>query len=100
MKELEVNCVCRAHLGADHQHITHIGHDRNGWRLAREQVVARIEARIEAFFVLNRKTGERSYIGVVRDGDAPPYLRVYLDGIWNDKLLSLPECGPHCEMIG
>lgn len=97
MKEFEVNCVCRAHQGATHEHITHIGHSRDGWRLPRALAVERIEARAEAFFVLNRKTGERSYIGVVREGARPPFLRVFLDGIWNDRLLTLPDCGHRCD---
>lgn len=99
MKEFEVTCVVRAHGGAQHEHITHIGHSANGWRLTRELVVQRIEARSEAFYVVNRKTGERGYIAVSRDGPSP-YLRVHLDGIWTDKLLTLPECGPHCEVVG
>lgn len=100
MREFEVNCVSRAHPGASHEHITHVGHDRNQWRLSSEAVMLRIESRTEAFFVLNRKTGERAYIGVVREAGQPPYLRVFLDGVWTDKLLTLPECGPGCEAIG
>lgn len=100
MRDFEVNCVTRAHRGAGHEHITHLGHDGNRWRLSSEAVVRRIESRTEAFFVLNRKTGERAYIGVVREAGQTPYLRVYLDGVWTDKLLQLPEAGPGCEAIG
>lgn len=100
MKDFEVNCLCRSRGGAGHQHITHIGHSSNGWRLACELAIERIETRAEAFYVLNRKTGERSYIGVMREGDGPPFLRVFLDGIWNDKLLTLPDCGQNCDNVG
>jgi hypothetical protein len=82
-----------------HEHITHIGHNVNQWRLTREAAVARIESKSEAFYTIDQATGKRVYIGVVRETGKVPYLRTYADGKWNDNLLAQSECGPNCKLV-
>ncbi|WP_174556755.1 hypothetical protein [Pandoraea vervacti] len=37
MKEYEVNCVNKPNRSSAHEHITHIGHSANKWRLRQRQ---------------------------------------------------------------
>lgn len=96
MKEFEVTCINRPYLGRSHQHITHIGNASAGWRITRESAIARIEAKTEAFYTIDKPTGQRAYIGVVREWSSAPYLRAHIDGKWNDSLLAQGICGPEC----
>jgi len=99
MKEYEVNCVSRQNGTATHECITHIGHSGHQWRLSRESAILRIESKTEAFYTLDRATGRRAYIGVIREPGKPPYLRSYADGAWNDRLLGLGRCGVGGEAL-
>jgi len=99
MKEYEVNCVNKPHRDSPHEHITHIGHTGNKWRLAREVAITRIESKTEAFYTVDRVTGKRAYIGVHREAGKLPYLRTYSDGKWNNNLLSQSECGAECKLL-
>lgn len=38
MKEFEVNCINKLNRNSAHEHITHIGHTTNQWRLTRDEV--------------------------------------------------------------
>ncbi|KVG26889.1 hypothetical protein BGV70_22930 [Burkholderia ubonensis] len=69
------------------------------WRLTTEVAIARIESKSEAFYTVDRTTGKRAYIGVVRVPDKAPYLRTYADGQWNDNLLAQSECGVACKIV-
>jgi hypothetical protein len=61
--------------------------------VTREEVVRSIDARTNTFYVVDRVTGKRAYVGVVRPTDGrAPFLQTYADGVWNNNLLSLPEC--------
>ncbi|WP_107313537.1 DUF3892 domain-containing protein [Burkholderia metallica] len=100
MKEYEVNCVNKSNRGSRHEHITHIGHTGNMWRLTTDVAIARIESKSEAFYTVDRTTGKRAYIGVVREGGGKaPYLRTHADGKWNDNLLAQGECGVACKVV-
>lgn len=99
MKEYEVNCVNKPNRSSAHEHITHIGHSANKWRLTREAAIARIESKSEGFYTIDKTTGKRAYIGVVREAGKLPYLRTYADGKWNDNLLAQSECGVDCKLI-
>ncbi|WP_063909715.1 DUF3892 domain-containing protein [Burkholderia ubonensis] len=99
MKEYEVNCMNKPNRGSFHEHITHIGHTGNKWRLTTEVAIARIESKSEAFYTVDRTTGKRAYIGVVRVAGKAPYLRTYADGKWNDNLLAQDECGGACKIV-
>jgi hypothetical protein len=83
-----------------HEHITHIGNSGQ-WRMSREEAIRRIDSKQEAFYTVDRSTGRKMYVGVVRgDGMKAPYLRTHADGKWNDNLLSLAECNGSCKLIG
>ena len=62
-----------------------------GWTLTREQVVSSMETGEHTFHTL--VNGRRAYLRVVRDGVHHPYVQTYADGVWQDNLLALPECG-------
>lgn len=98
MNEFEINCVNKPDRFSKHEHITHVGNTIQGWRLTREAVITRITAKTEAFFTIDRVTGKKAYIGVVREAGKHPYLRTYADGAWNNNLLDLPECS-NCRLI-
>src|SRR5690242_9959941 len=100
-KEFVVTCINKPNRVSAHEHITHIGNIVANWRLTREEAIRRIDAKQEAFYTIDRATGRKVYIGVVRgDGSKAPYLRTYADGKWNDNLLALGECNSACQLIG
>ena len=99
MKEFEVNCINKSDRSSRHEHITHIGNSIGQWRLKRETAIARIESKQEAYYTIDKLTGKRAYIGVVREAGKAPYLRTYADGKWNDNLLAQPECGSTCKIL-
>lgn len=99
MQEHQVNCINKANRESRHEHITHIGNSINQWRLTRETAIVRIESKQEAFYTVDKTTGKRAYIGVVREAGKAPYLRTHADGKWNDNLLAQPECGSSCKLI-
>lgn len=100
MREFEVNCVTRLGRSGGHEQVTHVGHTVNYWRLTRESVIRRVESGVEAYYTLDKASGERHYIGVVREIGHAPYLRTQHAGGWTDHLLALPECGRTCELVG
>jgi hypothetical protein len=85
---------------SSHEHITHIGNSADNWRITRETAIQKIESKQEAFYTVDRTSGRRVYVGVVRDGTHAPYLRTYADNKWNDNLLALAECNGSCKLIG
>jgi hypothetical protein len=94
MADCRVTCITKLHPLSSHEHITHIGNPTANppWRWTREQVIASIDSRTNTFFVIDPRTGRRADIGVVREVGRAPFLRTYADGVWNDNLLSLPQC--------
>jgi hypothetical protein len=101
MKEFQVTCINKPDRMSPHEHITHIGNTANNWRLTREEAIRRIDAQEEAFFTVDRTTGRKMYVAVVRgDGFKAAYLRTHADGKWNDNLLAQYECNGSCKLIG
>jgi Protein of unknown function (DUF3892) len=99
-KEYEVTCITKPDRFNQHEHITHIGNMAGNWKLTRESAIQRIEGKEEAFFTIDKTTGKKVYVGVVRnDGGKPPYLRTYADGKYNDNLLAQQECGAGCTIV-
>jgi Protein of unknown function (DUF3892) len=98
MSEFEVNCITKPNRESRHEHITHIG-NVSGWRVTREAAIARIESKQEAFYTIDRQTGRKVYIGVVREAGKAPFLRTHADGKWNDNLLAQSECGANCKLV-
>ena len=99
MPEHLVTCINKPNRESRHEHITHIGNLVNEWRLTREEAIRRIDAKTEAFYTIDRTTGAKIYIGVVREVGKNPYLRTHADGKWNDNLLALAECTGSCKII-
>jgi hypothetical protein len=103
MKEFQVTCINKPNRMSSHEHITHIGNitndPANRWRLAREEAIRRIEAREEAFYTVDRATGNKMYIDVVRETGRNPFLRTHADGKWNDNLLAQTECDGTCKLL-
>jgi len=99
MKEFEVNCINKLNRDSQHEGITHIGNSNTQWRLTRAEAVRRIEANTEAYYTVDKSTGHRAYIGVVREQGKEPYLRTYADKKWNNNLLAQPECGADCKIV-
>lgn len=100
MSEFEVTCINKPNRESRHEHITHIGNTGAGWRLTREVAIGRIESNQETFYTVDRQTGKRAYVGVVRETGKTPYLRTHADGKWNDNLLAQRECdGTACKLI-
>ena len=103
MKEFQVTCINKPNRMSSHEHITHIGNitndPANRWRLAREEAIRRIEAKEEAFYTVDRATGNKMYIDVVRETGRNPFLRTHADGKWNDNLLAQTECAGTCKLL-
>lgn len=100
MKEFEVTCVNKPDRNSAHEHIIHIGNSAGQWRITRELAIKKIDAKEEAFYTIDRSTGNKVYVGVVRgDGLKAPYLRTHADGKWKDNLLALDECNGACKLI-
>ncbi len=99
MSEFEVNCITKPNRESRHEHITHIGNAGAGWRITREEAIRRIENNKESFYTLDRQSGRKVYIGVVREAGRMPFLRTHADGKWNDNLLAQRECGATCRLV-
>ena len=99
MEGFEVNCVNKRNRNSTHEHITHIGNTHTLWRMTRESAITLIDSKPEAFYTIDKSTGKRIYIGVVREQGKAPYLRTYADGKWSDNLLAQDECGSSCKII-
>ena len=100
MDEFEVSCVNKPDRNSRHEHITHIGNINNNWRLTREEAIRRIDAKQQAFYTVDRTTGQKVYIGVYREQGRAPFLRTHADGKWSDNLLAQAECGANCKILG
>ena len=99
MNEFQVTCINKPNRESAHEHITHIGNSESNWRITRESAIKRIESEKERFYTVDHATGNRAYIGVVRETGKAPYLRTHADKKWNNNLLALAECGGTCSVI-
>jgi hypothetical protein len=99
MNEFEVNAINKPHRQSSHEHITHIGNNDRDWRMSREEAIRRIDSEKEAFYTVDKTTGKKVYIGVVREQGKAPFLRTHADGKWNDNLLALPECNVSAKLV-
>ena len=101
MKEYEVGCINKPNRLSPHEHITHIGNNMTVpcWRMTREKAISWIDAKTALFYTVDRPTGKKMYIYVVRETSKVPYLRTFADGKWNDNLLALRDCDGNCGLI-
>jgi hypothetical protein len=97
MAEFEVNCINKPNRESRHEHITHIG--GQGWRLTREAAIRRIDSGSESYYTIDRQTGKKVYVGVVRADGRLPFLQTHADGKWNDNLLAQRECDNTCKLV-
>ena len=88
MTDVQVTCINKIPRDNPHEGITHLG--GSGWRWTRQQVIDSIEARTNTFYT--RVGNRRADVGVV-NGPHGKYVRTHADGVWNDNLLALDECG-------
>jgi hypothetical protein len=72
----------------------------NRWRMTREEAIRQIDAKEAAYYTIDRSTGLKVYIGVVREAYKVPFLRTHADGKWNDNLLALADCDGTCKLVG
>lgn len=100
MAEFQVTCINKKDRSSSHEAISHIGNQEQKWRLSRKEAVRRIESKEASFFTVDRTTGRKMYVGVVRENGKEPYLRTHADGKWNDNLLAQPECDSSCKIVG
>jgi len=98
MSEKHIICINKPHHQSAHEHITHIGNLTEKWRITRETAIYQIEANINQFYTIERATGKKCYIGVVKEAGKPPFLRSHADGKWNDNLLAQSECDSSCRL--
>jgi hypothetical protein len=98
MREFEVTCVNKPDRLSRHEHITHIGNNANKWRLTREAAIQRIDSKLEAYYTIDPNSGQKVYIGVVREAGKAPYLKTNADGKWSDNLLALADCSGSAEV--
>lgn len=99
MPEHQVTCINKPHHQSSHEHITHIGNAGAGWRMTRETAIQQIDNNINQFYTVDRSTGKKCYVGVVREPGKHPYLRTHADGKWNDNLLAQSECNGSCRLV-
>ena len=99
MAEYHVTCINKPEHLSSHEHITHIGNLAERWRVTREAAIHQIENKISQFYTIDRTTGKRCYVGVVREVGKNPYLRTHADGKWNDNLLAQAECDSSCRIV-
>ena len=104
MNEYQVTCINKPYRMSPHEHITHIGNvtnvPENRWRMTREEAIRQIDAKEASFYTIDRSTGRKVYIGVVREPFKDPFLRTHADGKWNDNLLALADCDGTCKLVG
>ena len=94
-----IDSINKPHRFNEHEHITHVGNNYEGWRMTREAVIRLIDSKQESFCTQNRSTGETAHVGVVHETGKAPYLRTYADGAWTNNLLSLPECNLSSTLV-
>jgi hypothetical protein len=99
MKEFLVTCVSKTKNEDGPNHVTHIGNNSLWWRITKRSAIRRIRSKKEAFYVIDRVSGKRLYIGVFSGSWRKTYLRTQEDGVWNDYLETLPECTTDCELL-
>lgn len=92
MPELQVTCVTKPDRFSAHEHITHIGGNWTPRILRVEEAIDLIDSGKAAFYTVEKATGKRADVRVVRVDGKRPHLRTVADGYYNDNLLALSEC--------
>lgn len=98
-REYEINAVSLREGLRRHDCVTHIGNNRQGWRLSRLSAIDRIESGWEAFYTVHPQTGVRSYLAICKGETHWPYLRTRFADMWSDGLLALDICDKNCQLL-
>lgn len=99
MAEYQVTCINKPHHLSQHADITHIGNLADKWRLTLEGAIYQIEKKVSKFYTVNKTTGRRCFLEVVRELGGKPYLKAHSDAKWIDDLLTQEECDDNCRII-
>jgi hypothetical protein len=97
--ELEVSCITRAIRKGSDDEVAFIGNRSQHWCVSREVAINRVSVRSEAYYMVDRTTGHRAYVGVQRQEGKPPRLRITSNGTWNDDLWTLARCDGNCKLL-
>lgn len=90
MAEYQVSCINKQPRDNTHEGIQFLGGPGGGgWKTTRQKVVSLIEGG-EHFYTLN--TGKKAYLKVRVSAAGNKYVQTEADGVWQNNLLSLPEC--------
>jgi hypothetical protein len=99
MAEYQVTCIRKPHHQSMHEHITHIGNLAEKWLRTRETVIQQIDGNVSQFYTVDKTSGKKCYVAVVREAGKHPYLRTHADGKYNDNLLAQTECDSSCRLL-
>lgn len=99
MFELEVNCIVRAIRNGSEDDVVFMGNRSQHWCVSRELAIQRVSVGREAYYTVDRGTGQRSYVAVERPEGKPPRLRTTANGSWNNDLLAQGRCGNKCKLL-
>jgi hypothetical protein len=101
MNEYLVTCINKRDRMSSHDHITHIGNITSAtpWRMTREDAIVQIDAKTAAFYTVERSSGKKMHVAVIRETGKHAYLRTHADGKWNDNLLAQAECTSNCTLV-
>ena len=87
-----IRCINKLPRNNPYERITHVGgYGTSHWTLPVSEVVRRIEAREEAFYV-ERPQGDQVDVVVRTSRHGNKYIKTTADGDEPNNLLSLPEC--------
>ena len=90
-RRFEIACVNKPNRQSPVEYITHVGgYGAGEWKLPVEEVIRRIEERIEEFFV--RVGADKVDVFVVSPIGRKKHIRTNPDLTKLDNLLSLPDC--------
>jgi len=96
----QINCMKTGISHEGIEQITHYGNSIAKWSLTVASLMARIETGKEAYFVIDKKTGQRAYLAVVREPHKKPYLKAYIDNLWSDSLEEVDACDEDLRVLG
>jgi hypothetical protein len=99
MAEYHITCINKPQHDSPHEHITHIGNQKEKWRFTREEAIKMIEGDKKERFYTTAPADKKCYVEVVRPHGKAPYLRAHADGTPNDNLLKQPECSTDCVIV-
>lgn len=96
MGSWKVTCINkRGGHSNPHERIEYIGNQENGWKIAEDSAISRIESGADSFYT--EVGGKRADV-VVAIHNGRKYLKTTADGYSPDNLLSLGEC-QGCKVV-